>query len=97
MEGYSYVTVGASEINFDLTGATKAGAKHDYLHSLTIVVGTAASSTVTLIDGSTSIILMAANTAIGTYPLELNMTSQTGPWAITTAAGVTVIALGRFS
>lgn len=97
MEGYSYVTVGVSEVSFALTGSTKAGAKHDYLHSLTLVVDTAATSTVTLADGATSIPLLPVNTPIGTYDIEMNMTSQTGPWTITTAAGVTAIALGRFT
>lgn len=97
MEGYSYVAVGASEVSFALTGSTKAGAKHDYLHNLTLVVDTAASSTVTLIDGTTSIPLLPINTPIGTYNIEMDMTSQTGPWRLTTAAGVTVVALGRFT
>ena len=69
------------------------------MHRLIISVVTAASSGVTLIDGSTSIVLLtaAATNALGVYSIEVNALSATGPWKITTGAGATVVAVGIFS
>ncbi len=98
MEGYSYKSVAASQSLSALTGSTgKSGDKGDYLHALIVSVATAATSTVTLTDDTTGMTLVPANTPIGVYAIELNATSKNGAWKITTAAGVTVIAIGRFS
>jgi hypothetical protein len=90
---YQYETVAASQTTQVLGGTGGV----DYLHRLIISVATSATSTVTLLDGATSIVIMAANTPIGTYSIEMNMRAATGPWKITTGAGVTVIGVGRFS
>jgi hypothetical protein len=73
------------------------GATGDYLHRLVITVGTAATSTVSLLDGATPHVLVAANTAIGVYSIEMNTFSKTGAWKVTTAAGVEVLAMGNFT
>ena len=92
---YQYETVAAS-VTAQVLGGT--GATGDYVHRLIINVITVASAGVTLIDGSTSIVISAAASAVlGPISLELNMLSATGPWKITTGAGATVVAVGIFS
>ena len=93
---YQYETVAASATAQVLGGT---GAIGDYLHRLIISVVTAASGSVTLIDGSTSIVIStgAATLPLGTFSVECNMRSATGPWKITTGAGATVIGVGIFS
>lgn len=92
--GTEYETVAASQTNQVLGGT---GAKGDFISRAIVTVVTAATSTVTLTDGTTAIAIMAANTAIGCYSIELGMRAATGPWKITTGAGATVIAVGQFS
>lgn len=91
---YAYETIAASQTAQVLGGT---GATGDYLHRLIITVSTAATSTVTLLDNSTSIVLTAANTPIGVYSVEVNAASASGAWKITTGAGASVIAVGIFS
>jgi hypothetical protein len=73
------------------------GATGDYLHRLVITVGTAATSTVSLLDNTTSHVLVAANTAIGVYSIEINTFSKNGAWKVTTGAGAEVVAVGNFT
>lgn len=94
LAGLEYETVAASQ-TAQVLGAT--GGTGDLLVRLVISVATAATSTVTLLDGSTSIVIAAANTPIGVYTVELNAYSVTGAWKITTGAGATVIAVGNFT
>lgn len=92
---FKYQTVAASQTAQILGGTGAAG---DYLHRLIINVITVAQAGVTLIDGSTSIVLSTAGSAVlGPISLELNMAATTGPWKITTGSGATVIAVGIFS
>ncbi len=92
---YQYETVAVSQTAQVLGGT---GAVGDYVHRLIINVITVASAGVTLIDGSTSIVIStAASAVLGPISLELNMRSATGPWKITTGAGATVVAVGIFS
>jgi hypothetical protein len=92
---YQYETVAVSQTAQVLGGT---GAIGDYVHRLIINVITVASAGVTLIDGSTSIVIStAASAVLGPISLELNMRSATGPWKITTGAGATVIGVGIFS
>lgn len=74
---YPYETVAASQTAQVLGGS---GAVGDYLHRLVVTVNTAASSTLTLLDGSTTVLTVPANTAVGVYSLEVNAASATGPW-----------------
>ena len=63
---YPYETVAASQTGQVLGGT---GAKGDYVHRVVINVATAATGTVTLIDGSTNIALTvgAATLPLGAY------------------------------
>jgi hypothetical protein len=92
--GFAYETVAASQ-TAQVLGT--AGATGDYIDKLVITVATSASGTVALLDNSTSIPITAANTPIGVYVVNLNMLSASGAWKVTTGAGATVIAVGRFS
>lgn len=95
--GYQYETVAASQVDVPLGNPTSGGAAGDYLHRLIVTVNTAATSTVVLFDGLTSISLMPANVAVGVYSIEINAASFEAGWSITTGAGVTVVAVGQFS
>jgi len=73
------------------------GAAGDYLHRIVVTVTATGTSTLSVIDGSTTILTMAANTPVGVYSLELGLAAATGPWKITTGAGATVLAVGLFT
>jgi len=73
------------------------GAVGDYLHRLIITVSTALTGTVSLLDNTTSHTLVAANTAIGVYSIEINTFSKNGAWKVTTGAGAEVLAVGNFT
>lgn len=95
----SYKAIAASTTGGSLAGAGQTGKKGDVVRGLIITAITAATATVTLIDGSTSIVITAANTPIGVYSISLGdqgLVSQTGAWTITTGAGASVIAIGDF-
>ena len=89
-----YEHVAASQ-TAQVLGAT--GATGDYLHRLVITVSATATSTVSLLDNTTSHVLVAANTAIGVYSIEVNTFSKNGAWKVTTGAGAEVIAVGNFT
>lgn len=93
---YRYFTeaVAASQTN-QILGPT--GATGDYLHRIVVAVATALTSTVSVIDGSTTVLAIPANTPVGIYSIEINGVSATGAWKITTGAGVSVLAVGIFS
>jgi hypothetical protein len=92
--GTTYETVAASQ-TAQVLG--QSGAVGDTIVRLIITVNTALTSTVTIIDGSTSIAIMPATTIVGIYSIDLGVQSVTGPWKITTGAGATVVAVGNFS
>jgi len=50
-----------------------------------------------LLDSTTSHTLVAANSAIGVYSVEVNTKSVNGAWKITTGAGAEVVAIGNFT
>jgi hypothetical protein len=91
---YAYETVAASQ-TAQVLGT--AGATGDYIHRLVITVATAATGTVALLDDTTSIPITAANTPIGVYIVDIGAISASGAWKITTGAGATVMAMGKFS
>lgn len=91
----SYAAVAASQ-TAAVVGPARVGV---LMQRLVVTVVTAATSTVTLIDGNVSIVLMAANTAIGVYVIDLGIRCYVGTtpgWKITTGAGATVVAIGKF-
>lgn len=91
-----YETVAAGQ-TAQVLGA--AGAAGDFLDTLTLVVSTAATAAVSILDGSTSIAVFpnSPGGGIGTYVLPVKLRSKTGPWKVTTGAGVAVIASGTFT
>jgi hypothetical protein len=94
---YNYETVAASQSNQAL-GVT--GGVGDFLHRLVIVVATAATAQVQIKDGSGSAITVFPNSpggGIGTYSVEFNIVSTSGAWQVTTGAGSSVVAIGRFT
>ena len=93
---YFYETVAASQ-TAQVLGTT--GAKGDYLHRLIISNVTAATASVTILDGATSIVIQtgAATIVTGIISIELNIVSSSGAWSVTTGAGVTVIGVGIFT
>lgn len=93
---YQYETVAASQTAQVLGGT---GAVGDYLHRVIVSIVTASTGAVTIIDGSTSIVIStgAATLPLGTFSVEMNMRSSTGAWKVTTGAGATVIGVGIFS
>ena len=92
--GFPYEHV-ANSVTGQVLGST--GAKGDYLHRLIVTVNTAATSTVTLIDGAFSHTLVRANTPIGVYSIQFNAKSATSGWSVTTGAGAEVLAMGVFT
>lgn len=92
--GFKYEHVAASA-TAQVLGAT--GAAGDYLHRLIITVSATATSTVSLLDNNASHVLLAANSAIGVYSVEVNSKSVNGAWKVTTGAGAEVLAIGNFT
>jgi hypothetical protein len=94
---YQYEHVAASQTAQVLGGTGAAG---DYIHRLACTVSTAATGTVSILDGATfTHLLLPAlpGGGIGQYDIELNVRSRNGAWKITTGAGVEVLAIGIFS
>lgn len=93
---YEYVEPGQSDAVLGGNGA--AG---DVIHRLICVVTGAAGAQVQIRDGvgGDLRVVFPANpgAGVGTYPLTLNMRSQSGGWRVTTGAGVAVFAVGSFS
>jgi hypothetical protein len=94
---YQYEHVAASQTAQVLGGTGAAG---DYIHRLACTVSTAATGTVSILDGATfTHLLLPASPGggVGQYDIELNVRSRNGAWKITTGAGVEVLAIGIFS
>lgn len=75
------------------------GAIGDYISHLICVVDTAATAQVQVKDGSGTAFTVLPNSpggGIGTYVIPSLGASLLGAWQISTGAGVTVIARGRF-
>lgn len=92
--------LGANGINSAGAITTGNGSKGDYLETLICVVATAATSSVSIKDGggsAISVLPAAVGSGIGTYKIPINAFSILGPWKVTTGAGVSVVAVGRFN
>lgn len=97
ISSYKYETVAASQ-TAQVLGTT--GAIGDRIKKLIVTVTTAATSTVALLDNTTSVSLVPAVTPVGIYTIdfgEQGIVSQIGAWNITTGAGVNLIAIGDFT
>lgn len=89
-----YEVVAASQTD-QVAGPT--GAAGDILEMLIVTVGTSATGTSSIKDGAGSAIpITAANTPIGVYPVRIGARSAAGAWKITTGAGATAVAVGKF-
>lgn len=95
---HSYETVAAGQAA-QVLGAT--GAVGDLLERLIITVSAAVTGTVDIADGDGAAIpITAANTPIGVYTVEVRARARnatTPGWKVTTGAGATVLAVGRFT
>lgn len=90
-----YEAVAASQTGQTIGSSGKAG---DLLERLIVSVATSATGTVSIKDGAgDAIVITAANTPIGVYSVEIGARSTGGAWSVTTGAGATVIAIGRFT
>ena len=92
-----YETVAASQ-SAQVLGVT--GAAGDHLKHLIIVVATAATATVSITDGANTAIVVFPNSpggGVGTYYVPLGLRSLSGAWKVTTGAGSSVIACGKFT
>lgn len=89
-----YESVAASQSDQTMGPSGGAG---DVLEQLIISVATSATGTVSIKDGSGSaIVITAANTPIGVYSVNIGARSTAGAWKVTTGAGATALAVGRF-
>jgi hypothetical protein len=95
---YETVAAGASD---QILGAV--GKVGDVLSRLIITVGTAATAAVSIKDGDGSAIPILPNSpggGVGVYTVEVNARcnrATTPGWKVTTGAGSTVLAIGRFT
>jgi len=85
---FDYERVEASQ-TAQVLGTT--GAAGDILHGLYLEANTGA---LAIVDGTATILTLAASTTLGFK--ELNLRAQTA-WKITTAASTSCLAIGRFS
>lgn len=93
----SYETVAASQADQVLG---KDGSAGDYLDTLVITVGTAATAAVSIKDGGGAAIPILPNSpggGIGVYVVAVKARSKNGAWKVTTGAGSTVVATGDFT
>lgn len=93
-----YETVAASQTDQTLG---PAGAVGNVIDKIIVSVATAATSTCSIKDGNGSaIVITAANTPIGVYTVLLGarcVNATTPGWKVTTGAGCTAVAVGRFT
>lgn len=76
------------------------GALGDVVERLIVNVTTSATSQVTLIDGNVPMVLVPAVTPVGVYSVKVGARAKvttTPGWKLTTGAGVSVVAVGRFT
>lgn len=95
--GSAYEAVAASQTN-QVMGTT--GAVGDYLGSLVITVNTAATAAVSIKDGAGSAIPIMPNSpggGVGVYTVPIGAVSTAGAWQVTTGAGSTAVAFGKFT
>ena len=93
---FSYETVAAGQTD-QVLGTT--GAVGDFLHRLIVQTITVATADVGITDNATNIVIQTggANLQEGVNSVEFNAVSVSGAWKVTTGAGATVVAVGRFT
>jgi hypothetical protein len=95
--GSQYKAVAASTSGSQL-GST--GAIGDYLEGIVCVVATPATSQVQVQDGAGALIIVLPNAVgagVGTYYVPLGLKATGAGWKVTTAAGVSIVATGKFT
>ena len=96
--GMDYETVAASQ-TAQVLGPT--GALGDHIARLIIVPATTSPGNVLLLDNATSITVFTGGatsvSSLTPIVVDLNMTSVSGAWKVTTGANVSVIAVGVFT
>lgn len=94
--GEDYETIAASQTD-QVLGTT--GATGDFIGRLIISINTAATASVTILDNTTSIPILTGAAALvpGVVVVDIGARSVSGPWKVTTGAGATVVAVGKFS
>jgi hypothetical protein len=94
----TYTTVAASQTDQAIN--VSVGNVGQILERLVVNVTTSATSQVQIKDGNGSAItVVPSNTPVGCYSIEIGAVCRnttTPGWKVTTAAGVSVIAVGRF-
>jgi len=94
-QGYETVAAGQTD---QAVGSAKVGT---VIARLLVTVTAAATSAVSIKDGNGSAIpVVAANTPIGVYSVEVGMAAKnatTPGWKVTTGAGVSVVVIGRLN
>ena len=96
--GNNWFWYDVSQTNAAIQNTT--GAAGDYLESVLCIVATAATSQVSIKDGSgTARVIFPANVGggVGSYPVPIGAVSKLGAWQISTQAGVTAIVTGKFT
>lgn len=94
-------TVAASTGPAVLSGGGGGGAG-DYLSHLLVVPTSLSPGSVTITDGSGSAVTVFAGGAsslltLHPFPIPWGAESTTGPWKVTTGAGLSVVAFGRLA
>jgi hypothetical protein len=92
-----YETVAASQAAQVLGGS---GAIGDFIERVVVVPTSTTAGAISLIDNATSIQIYAGGTLgadLKPFEIPLGMKSVSGAWKLTTGAGVTAIAVGKFS
>jgi hypothetical protein len=94
----SYETVAASQAG-QVIGTS--GGVGDEIEGVLVVPTTTSPGAITLIDGSTSVVIFAGGASslsnLVPFGIPLGLRSVSGAWSITTGAGLSVVATGRFS
>lgn len=73
------------------------GGAGDVLERLVVHVTTSgATGTVAVLDGSNAMAVVPASTPVGVYSVLIGARSSSGAWKVTTGAGASTIAIGRF-
>lgn len=77
------------------------GAAGDYIQGLLCTPATTSPGGVTLIDGSTSIVVFPGGASsvadLKPFFIPLGLMSANGPWKVTTGANISVVASGTFT
>lgn len=94
MNGETEYEVVAASIGKMLGTAGRVG---DYLSHIIVDPVTASPGTVTLIDGTTTVLTITPPASSQPFEVKVGVASKSGAWKIQTGANVTVMAVGNFT